>query len=158
MTKELTNNNIIINTINDKYKNIHNFYLYSKHSEQSKRDKILHIINNTETNNTETNNIDDMKEQIKSILFLKNHTYKVKCVSFKWIVHDNNDSFTVIFGQSIFYNNTGKEQINKNKIRTTSAKRLLNKPYVAHVFIGKHNKITYKHIYEWLKQNIKYYK
>lgn len=153
MTKELNNNNNIINAINNKYKNINNFYLYSKHSEQSKRDKILHILNNAEINN-----IDDMKKKIKSILFLKNHTYKVKCVSFKWIVHDNNDSFTVIFGQSTFYNNTGKEQINKNKIRATSAKRLLNKPYVAYVFIGKHNKITYKHIYEWLKQNIKYYK
>ena len=152
MTSQLNSNNNIINTINGKYKNIHNFYLYSKHTEQSKRDKILHIINNTTTNN-----VDDMKEKIKSILFLKNHTYKVKCVAFKWIVHENN-SFTIIFGHSTFYNKTGKEQINKSHIRDTSIKRLIHKPYVAQVFIGKNIKITYKYVYEWLKQNIKYYK
>jgi hypothetical protein len=149
------NNNIIINTINNKYKNIHTFYLYSKHTEQSKRDKILHIINNKTTNN-----IDVMKDQIKSILFLKNHIYKVRCVSFKWIVDEKKHSFTVIFGHSTFYNNTGKEKINKNNICITSIKRLNNKPIIVEVFVDKtiYNKITYKNVYLWLKKNVKYYK
>jgi hypothetical protein len=144
-------NNSIVKMINDKYKHVHNFYLYNNHTEQSKRDRILHIINNK-------TDINKMIEQIKYNLFLKNHTYKVTCISFKWLVDEQNNSFYVIFGFSTFYNNTGKEQINKTHIRNTSIKRLETKPFIKHVFIDTHVKITYAIIYKWLKLNIKKYR
>ena len=153
MTDKLHISNIdrIAETINNKYKKYNNFYIYTNHTEQSKRDKIMYILNHVF-------DINEMKDQIKHILFLKNHTYKVTSVAFKWIVDENNNSFYVIFGFSTFYNNTGKEQINKKKIHITSCKRLYNKPFEKQVFVNKNTKITYKIVYEWLKQNIKKYK
>ena len=100
-----------------------------------------------------------MINKIKSVLLLKNNTYKVTCVAFKWIINEDNNSFHVIFAYSTFYNNTGKELINKKQIRLTSIKRLENKPFVQEVFVytNVNEKITYKTVYEWLKKNIKKY-
>ena len=102
----------------------------SNHTEQSKRDKI------------------------KSVLLLKNNTYKVTCVAFKWNINEEKHSFHVIFAYSTFYNNTGKEFINKKQIPLTSIKRLKNKPFIQEVFVDKYvnKKITYKTVYDWLKK------
>lgn len=143
-------NKLIIDKINNKYKNHHNFYIYTKHTEQSKRDKILYIINNKE----KCNNVNNMIDKIKSVLLLKNNTYKVTCVTFKWISNEEDNSFHVIFAYSTFYNNTGKELINKKQIRLTSIKRFETKPFVQKVFVYKNvnEKITYKTVYDWLKK------
>ena len=141
----------IAENINNRYPMHNIFYLYNNITEQSKRDKILYILNN------ETD-LDVIKNKIKNVLDLKNHTNKVTSVAFKWLVDENNNSFYVIFGFSTFYNSTGKEQINKNKIRTTSINRLYSKPFVQQIFVNKDRKITYKIVYEWIKKNYKKYR
>lgn len=145
-------NNIITNIFNN-FKTPNIIYVSKKHTEQSRRDKILHLIN-------KETNIDNLKQDIKNVLSLNNAVYKISAIAFNWYACKNEkiNSFHIVFGYSTFYNETGYEKINKRQIYSTATKRLYNKPFYTEVIIDYNTPITYKIVYNWLKENYKYYK